>query len=204
MGALTVADQWVLLPGTNTWIEEDYVRDLIPAYVLDRTPRAIHKPRPTVVVAPPVLVIVVPKLKAVPAPWKPLARNRGVSQVIPEDVLVAAHAMHMEGMSLRAIARDIFDDCSSVSHKALVNALSGTFNARGWEVRRRVEATAIANRRRAFRPYCSHILVLGERKGQRCERRCVGNDEWCWRHDPDRMAAKLAELHAQDAGRRAA
>lgn len=118
----------------------------------------------------------------------------GRSYVCDEQILIAAHSLHMDGMSVRQVAREIFDDCYSASPKALANALLGAWRARGWEVRSRSDATALANRQRAWRPRCSHIHQIGERAGTRCVRQCVGNDQTCWKHDPARIAAATARL----------
>jgi hypothetical protein len=125
-------------------------------------------------------------------------KDRGRSYVCDERLLVLAHTMHMDGMSARAVAREIFNECYSASPKALCNALLGAWHARGWEVRGRSEATALANVQRAFRPRCSHVSQASGRKRQRCERRCVGNDLTCWRHDPERIAQGVARVRLND------
>lgn len=126
-------------------------------------------------------------------------KDLGRPWVIEERLLVLAHTMHLDGMSARAVAREIFDDCYSASPKALCNALLTAWHARGWEVRSKSEATALANVQRGFRPQCSHVSQASGRKGVRCERRCVGNDRTCWRHDPEHLAAGLARIRQDTA-----
>ena len=121
-------------------------------------------------------------------------KDHGRSYVCDEQLLMAAHAMHMDGASVRQVARDIFDQCYSASPKALANALLGAWRARGWEIRSKSEATALKNKQRAWRPQCSHVHQIGARAGARCERRCVGNDHTCWKHGPARIAAATDRL----------
>ena len=123
--------------------------------------------------------------------------DRGRSYVCDESVLARAHSMHLDGMSVRQVARVFFDQCYSASPKALANAFLSAWRARGWEVRSQSSATALSNVHRAFRPQCSHVHRAGSQRGERCSRRCVGNDEWCWRHDPVRMAAALEALRGR-------
>lgn len=124
--------------------------------------------------------------------------DRGRCYVCTEEILIEAHAMHLDGMSLRAVAAELFDDCFSASPKALANAFHNAFHRRGWEVRGRSEATARSNRARAFRPQCSHVHKAGEHRGERCVRQCVGNDTWCWRHHPDHIAQGIERLRATE------
>lgn len=118
----------------------------------------------------------------------------GRSYVCTEDALRAAHEMHMAGMSVRQVARELFDDCYSATPSALATAFLSAWRGRGWQVRSNSEATSLANVQRAFRPFCSHVHHVGERKGQRCERRCVGNDLWCWRHNPEQIERGIARV----------
>lgn len=127
-----------------------------------------------------------------PEPADPRRCDLGRSYVCDERILLRAHAMHMDGMSVRAVAREIFEDCFSASPNALANALLSAFKGRGWEIRDRREATALSNRDRSWRPRCSHVRSSGDR----CDRQCVGNDETCWRHDPERIAAGIARLRS--------
>jgi hypothetical protein len=120
--------------------------------------------------------------------------DRGRTYVCTEDVLIHAHAMHLDGVSVRQAARELFDECYSATPKALCTAFLGAFRARGWEIRDRSAATALSNRQRGFRPQCSHVHKMGERRDTRCERRCVGNDQFCWRHDPGRIAEAVTRL----------
>lgn len=120
----------------------------------------------------------------------------GRSYVCDEQTLIRAHAMHMDGMSARAVARELFDRCYSASPKALANAFLKAWSGRGWEVRSRSEATALSNAQRAWRPPCQHVLTQGERRGQRCTRQSVGDDGWCWHHHPEQRAAGIARLRA--------
>jgi hypothetical protein len=122
--------------------------------------------------------------------------DRGRSYVCDEQLLITAHRMHMDGMSVRAVARELFDDCYSASPHALAMGLLSAWRGRGWEIRSRSDATALSNVQRGWRPRCSHIHKIGEHRGQRCERRCVGNDETCWKHDPERIAAGLARVRS--------
>jgi hypothetical protein len=124
-------------------------------------------------------------------------KDFGRSYVCDEQTLIAAHSMHMDGMSARQVAREVFDDCYSATPKALANALLNAWRRRGWEIRTQSEATALANSARTFRPQCSHIFgrkAWRGAPGSRCERRCVGNDETCWHHDPARIAANVERL----------
>lgn len=124
--------------------------------------------------------------------------DRGRSYICDENTLVRAHAMHQDGMSVRAVAREIFDDCYSASPKALANGLLNAWRARGWEIRSQSAATVKANVDRAFRPQCSHVSQASGRQGQRCERRCIGDDKTCWHHDPEQIAAGLARIRAAE------
>jgi hypothetical protein len=123
-------------------------------------------------------------------------RDRGRSYVCTDEVLAAAHAMHMGGMSARQVAREMFGQCFSVSPNALAMTFLSAWRGRGWEIRPQGEATALSNVQRGFRPPCSHVYRSGERKGERCSRRCVGNDQWCWHHSPERVAEGIARLRA--------
>lgn len=130
---------------------------------------------------------------------EPAERRRadhGRSYVCDEATLVRAHALHMDGMSVNAVAREFFGECFSSSPKALTMAFLNAFRARGWEVRSQREATAASNRTRAWRPRCEHVIRQGARKGERCARRAQGNDRWCWHHRPDRIVAGVARLRA--------
>lgn len=126
-------------------------------------------------------------------------KDRGRSYVCTDEILVAAHTMHMEGLSIRQVARELFDDCYSATPKALANAFISAFRGRDWDIRSRSEATSLSNVQRAFRPFCSHVHQLGERKGETCSRRCVGNDQWCWKHNPDRIAEGIARIRQERA-----
>lgn len=136
---------------------------------------------------------------------KPAGRvDRGRSYNVPEDVLIEAHRRHLDGESLRAIARDLHPRTYCATVKSLAGCLSATFRARGWETRPPGEATALSNIARAVRPFCSHIHQIGPRRGERCARRCVGNDQWCYRHNPVRMAEGIARARQQTHDRVAA
>jgi hypothetical protein len=131
---------------------------------------------------------------------KAVRSDLGRSYVLTEGHLQEAHARHVDGESIRSIARELFGraDVHCASEKALVNALSGTFRARGWWTRTKAEATALSNVARATRPQCSHVHKSGPRKGERCARNCVGNDLTCWRHDPERIVEAVRRLREGD------
>lgn len=124
--------------------------------------------------------------------------DKGRIYGVADSDLAKAHSLHLDGMSARAIARTMLAEgiAYAASEKSLTMSLTNAWRARGWEVRSQQEATAQANRDRAFRPQCSHIHQAGPRKGQQCARRCVGNDATCWKHDPDRIAAALDRLRS--------
>lgn len=44
------------------------------------------------------------------------------------------------------------------------------------------------------RPRCSHVSQASGRAGTPCPRRCIGNDQWCWHHNPERIAAGLSRV----------
>lgn len=113
--------------------------------------------------------------------------NKGTAFLCDEQVFLDAHRMYWDqDMSLRAVAAALHDRTDYASPAAFANRLGEVFKARGWEVRGRSEATAASNVRRGFRPQCQHVFKAGRRKGLRCDQRANGNDEWCWKHHPDR------------------
>lgn len=123
--------------------------------------------------------------------------NKGTAFLCDDQVFLDAHRMYWdEGMSLRRVASALHARTDYASPTVFANRLSEVFKARGWEVRDQREATAASNASRGFRPQCQHTFKAGRRKGQRCDERSNGNDEWCWRHHPDRRA-RLAELRSR-------
>lgn len=122
---------------------------------------------------------------------------------ISRNQLGRARKMHVEqGMSMRAIARELHPKTTYASEKSLLNALLEQMRRQGWTVRDQSTATAVANRERAFRPQCSHIFKLGPRKGQRCPHGSINGDATCWKHHPERIAANLARLRAANDAKR--
>lgn len=117
---------------------------------------------------------------------------------ISRNQLGQARKMHVEqGMSMRAIARELYPKTTYASEKSLLNALLEQMKRQGWAVRDQSTATAVANRERAFRPQCSHVFRLGPRKGQRCPKNASGEGSTtCWGHHPENIAAGVARLRS--------
>lgn len=122
----------------------------------------------------------------------------GRSYNMTEDQIREAHAMHVDGLSLREIGREMWERTYYASPRTLATQLTQLFRARGLWIRSRVEATVLSNEKRGWRPYCTHVRQAGRRKGQRCDRRCIGNDLFCWHHDPERVAEQIAKLRSRD------
>lgn len=122
--------------------------------------------------------------------------HRGVAVCVDDDTVREAHELHMAGMSYRRIAAQLLHKTNYGSEKAFVNSLTRLFQVRGLPRRNRVEACIASNVERGWRPQCSHVFKVGPRKGQRCERRCVGNDRWCWHHAPEQVEAGVLRLRA--------
>lgn len=122
--------------------------------------------------------------------------DKGRTYTVADHWLAVGHSMHDDGMSARAVARWLLAEghAFAASEKSLTATLTNAWRARGWPVRSQGEATAASNIERGFRPLCSHVHRAGPRRGQRCVRRCVGDDLTCWKHEPQRIAAGIARL----------
>lgn len=122
--------------------------------------------------------------------------DKGRAYTVTDHYLAVGHSMHDDGMSVRAVARWLLAEghAFAASEKSLTATLTNAWRARGWAVRSQSEATAASNLQRGFRPRCSHVHAAGPSRGERCARRCVGNDSTCWHHDPQRIAAGIARL----------
>lgn len=116
--------------------------------------------------------------------------------------LQEAHALHVAGLSLRAVARELVAHTQYASAQTMANQLSTLFHNRGWYVRPRVEAIVAHNKARTFRPQCSFIHTYGPRRGTRCVKRCISSDEWCWHHSPEQLHLRIPDLRGRE--RRAA
>lgn len=127
-------------------------------------------------------------------------KDRGRSYLLTEAQIAWAHSRHMDGWSVRRVARVLLaQGVFSASERSLAMSLSNAWKRRGWAVRSQSTATVAANIERAFRPRCSHVFKAGSKQGQRCERRSVGEGGTCWHHDPERIASGVARLRLVDA-----
>lgn len=117
-------------------------------------------------------------------------------QCISPATLLRARELYDGGLSIRAVAREILPDTTYASDRSCANSLFDLFKARGWPLRNRVDATVLSNVARAFRPQCLHVFAAGSKKGQRCERRSLGETGYCWHHRPEQIAAALARVRA--------
>lgn len=124
--------------------------------------------------------------------------HTGIPFTIPEDVLLEAHRLHLdENVSLRRLAQLFWPRTASASPRSLANQLHNAFRQRGWETLSRREQVARHNRAmRAHLPRCRHTFARGSKAGRQCPRRTTRSSGYCWRHEPDTMAARLERLHA--------
>ena len=124
-------------------------------------------------------------------------------QKITPELLEEAQWLYASGKSLRAVAQIVFP---RTRYKTLASCAEGLFEAfkrRGWPLRDQRAATAAGNRARAWQLDCDHVIAGGERKGELCGRRAIGDDGKCWHHKPERIAEGIARLRRIDAQRRA-
>lgn len=125
--------------------------------------------------------------------------DRGRSYNATEDIIVKAHGLHLDGLSIREVARRLHHQTYYATPKAFANALADLFRARGWDVRPQSAATALSNVQRTFRPQCRHVHAAGRRAGDQCARRSIGDGGYCWHHDPDRVRERIAALREREA-----
>jgi hypothetical protein len=122
---------------------------------------------------------------------------------IDELTLKRARALYDAGMSMRAVAAEILPDTGYKNARSAASSLYEMFRARGWKLRDQGSATAQSNRDRGYRPQCDKVPQAGKNKGQRCQRRAVGEPvdgkSYCHRHHPDQIAQGIARLRQQDA-----
>lgn len=103
---------------------------------------------------------------------------RGVDFKIPLQAAREAHAAHVAGWSLRAIARMRYREWGYASEKSAVEGLRGVFRALDLPVRDRITATVEAstvhgNSRRAFRDpaHPEHERHLAQRRHRRAAKK---------------------------------
>jgi hypothetical protein len=156
---------------------------------------------------------------ATPPAGRPKARanaNRGVPVLISDELLERAHAMHMDGMSLRGIAAQLHPETAYSSPKSLVEGLRTQFRHRGWYVRPQREATIKASTVHGKAPrgrvdpahrhslrvargeirgvQCAGIKMQPPRKGQRCSKPALQGSDYCRYHDPARRDEVVANV----------
>lgn len=147
-------------------------------------------------------------------------RGRQPAAKMTDQQVRDAHTAYMDGKSLRALARDLWETYGYASPGSCVNALSAFFIRDGLPTRDRIEATIAAStvhglagrdaRARTDLRFRMHRKRLrrerGEARGVRCSattqhgeclpRPCrawaLAGKTVCWAHDPDRAEQRVA------------
>jgi len=131
-------------------------------------------------------------------------KGNNTLQKITDGELQRARELYDAGKSMRAVAAIVHPNTTYATVASCAQALYEAFVRRGWPLRPRAEATATANRARAWQLECDHVIATGKRKGEICGRRAQGEDGKCWHHKPDRIEDGIARLRALDEARSAA
>jgi hypothetical protein len=128
-------------------------------------------------------------------------KHRKANQLmkVTPEVLAEAYGRYEDGLSVRAVAAEVFDRTEYATMRSCANGLRDAWANRGWPLRDRAAATAQANRERVEgMPQCRHISQASGRKGQRCPRRTMKESGLCWHHEPERIAEGLARIRAAE------
>jgi hypothetical protein len=143
---------------------------------------------------------------------------------ITEEQLLQARALYASGLSLRAVAVQLYPESSYASVGACSTSLYSLFKTRGWKLRPQGEVTAARNfkhgrkpraqsseQQNAYRrwlaaqrgwktiqgpgrPLCIDVVRNGARKGQPCQHRALDGSDRCYSHDPARAEQRAAHL----------
>ena len=124
----------------------------------------------------------------------------------------AAHALYMQGLSVRQVAERIQPRTRYRSAASCANSLFDHFRRLGLPRRERIEAVKLActvhglapkhgprpgygtHKRRVIRgqddqPRCEGVVTQGARRGERCEHRAMFGSAFCQSHEPAREEA---------------
>jgi hypothetical protein len=158
-------------------------------------------------------------------PPKP-RRRHGVARKLGEAELRAAHRRYrVEGLSVNALAKELWRGAGYRSWRACASALYGGFRDLGLPLRERIAAVRMAStvhglapkhgprpgygaykrrvlRREADRPACAGHRTQPPRKGERCRRPARAGSRYCAAHDPELAPGRRAHLDRVHAGRR--
>lgn len=138
--------------------------------------------------------------------------ERGVPPFLTYDQVRACHALYMQGLSLREVARRVHPHTRYASVKACANGIWQQFVLLGLPRRDRKAAIVKANQARGFgmtrrelrvrrgetldRPPCAGVRTQYPRKGAACRLPAARGSIYCRHHDPAKAEDRAAGLAA--------